>query len=55
MRTSDAAENIFTPLEEESQSRNSLCLFQDALKNISPPPIEPDLADAIKTVLKIID
>ena len=38
------------PPENESRSRNSLSLFQDAL-SISPPPEEIDLTDAIKTVL----
>jgi len=38
------------PKEDESRSRNSLSLFQDALR-ISPPPEEIDLTDAIKTVL----
>jgi hypothetical protein len=32
----DPTQNTSTPQEDESQSRNSLCLFQDALKNISP-------------------
>lgn len=38
------------PKENESHSRNSLSLFQDAL-SISPPPEEIDLTDAIKSVL----
>ena len=38
------------PQDDESHSRNSLGLFQDAL-SISPPPEEIDLTDAIKTVL----
>ena len=38
------------PQDDESHSRNSLGVLQDAL-SISPPPEEIDLTDAIKTVL----
>ena len=39
--------------EPNCPSRNSICLFQDALKSISPPPEEPDLTEAIKSVLSV--
>ena len=51
LREKDPHETKITN-HDESTSRNSLCLFQDALQNISPLPEDPDLTEAIKTVLR---
>ena len=51
MRNNDQMQKSpIPPHENESHSRNSLSLFQDAL-SISPVPEEIDLTDAIKSVL----